>query len=554
MIDGRTPTTPEPFDLAADHEDRPDPTADGSGTSRALRSAIWRFRVPIVGESVLAVLEFAASRFGWAHAGELLGVGMVAILVIWLILGLARASRSARLPRLGLRTAMLLVLASALVFAMARTFGTALGWLAGLSIPPIALVWVVARLRRQGPQRDALLRVEAIAAQANLPLGPAARAFASLCDSAYGSRVEGLAKRLEQGRSLPDASDADPGVLPAEAVAIARATWGTDRLGPGLELAARAQSDRDRDLPTAFSTFAYPCAMIVIVAIGLTLIFGPIRTKILWILFEFETESDLEFSNDPNAVDELGSMFIDWSMTFDEAVFTGFLRVALTLGQVRDAILEGLARVGIAGGFVDFAITNFLFPILVLVLLAVLPIVAYVAIRRAWSQTSRGVEWLAVRGQRNRRLPIGESKLGPRVAAIALRAFAEGLEAGRTLPELLALLVQGPELGGRARRRAARARQRIRSGSEWSEALRRTGFVGRGDAEVLAAAGRASNLPWALRNRADSIDRRRTYRLRAASTVLRTLAIAGAGLLVLSAALTIFLPLVRVLQQMSETT
>ncbi len=79
------------------------------------------------------------------------------------------------------------------------------------------------------------------------------------------------------------------------------------------------------------------------------------------------------------------------------------------------------------------------------------------------------------------------------------------------------------------RRRLSRAFTAIHAGGSWIDALRAQRLMGAADAAVLAAAQRAGNLPWALREVAESNRRRFTYRLYIFMQVAFPLAILSVG-------------------------
>ena len=76
--------------------------------------------------------------------------------------------------------------------------------------------------------------------------------------------------------------------------------------------------------------------------------------------------------------------------------------------------------------------------------------------------------------------------------------------------------------------------------------------MGRADAALLASAERVGNLPWAMRETADSGERRLAYRLVAVGQVFQTLAILAMGGLVLLFTITYFSPLVTLIEAMSR--
>ena len=85
-------------------------------------------------------------------------------------------------------------------------------------------------------------------------------------------------------------------------------------------------------------------------------------------------------------------------------------------------------------------------------------------------------------------------------------------------------------------------------GHDWIDALHRFGLIRRTDVALLESARRAGNLPWALRELADSSSRRLQYRLQAFGQVLLTLALLGVGVFIGFIAVAYFYPLVRLIE------
>ena len=134
--------------------------------------------------------------------------------------------------------------------------------------------------------------------------------------------------------------------------------------------------------------------------------------------------------------------------------------------------------------------------------------------------------------------------------AMIFRALAITVESGRPI---------GPVLDSMGRwypsRRIARdldqAGELAAQGTHWIEALRFVRLVRPSDVGVLNAATRAGNLPWALRELADTGERRWGYKVRAWSQIMFVLAMLILGATVLVLALAYFLPLVNLIEKLS---
>ena len=76
-------------------------------------------------------------------------------------------------------------------------------------------------------------------------------------------------------------------------------------------------------------------------------------------------------------------------------------------------------------------------------------------------------------------------------------------------------------------------------------------LINQGEAVLLEAAQRLGNLPWALRETADNIRRRRNHRNDVLLELARPVALVCFGLIVGSFALAFFMPLVKLLNDLS---
>ncbi|MBI1310189.1 hypothetical protein GC176_02695 [bacterium] len=91
----------------------------------------------------------------------------------------------------------------------------------------------------------------------------------------------------------------------------------------------------------------------------------------------------------------------------------------------------------------------------------------------------------------------------------------------------------------------------VESGSDcWTQLLRR-GFIGPRDLAVIESAERTGNLAWALREVATTRERRLQYRIDALLILLRPIVIVLMGVLVGAIVLSMFLPLVKLLNDLA---
>lgn len=134
-------------------------------------------------------------------------------------------------------------------------------------------------------------------------------------------------------------------------------------------------------------------------------------------------------------------------------------------------------------------------------------------------------------------------------AGLALRSLAWLVERGKPLPSGVAVTARSyPKYW--FRRRLGRAVRDMSDGQPWPAALRSRRIISGGDAQLLGAAERVGNIPWALRMVADSGERRLMYRLQFLMHVLYPIVIVAISLMVAFFALAFFMPIVTILQSM----
>ena len=134
-------------------------------------------------------------------------------------------------------------------------------------------------------------------------------------------------------------------------------------------------------------------------------------------------------------------------------------------------------------------------------------------------------------------------------AAVVLRSLAVAAETDRPLePALAALAEFYPSLAIRARLAAALAQ--ISGGCPWPVSLVDQGLLRRGELALISSAQRVGNLPWALREVADGIERRLALRLHRWLEFLAPVLLLLAGAIVMLVVVGLFIPLVRLIERM----
>jgi type II secretory pathway component PulF len=133
--------------------------------------------------------------------------------------------------------------------------------------------------------------------------------------------------------------------------------------------------------------------------------------------------------------------------------------------------------------------------------------------------------------------------------AAILDALATVAQRNQSFRDAIATLARGyPKRA--IRRRLRRVLADLEAGVDWCDSLARRGLIRPADRAVLQAASRAGNLPWALREMADSNRRRFAYRAHTWLQVLFTLVILMFGLIVLLFVVSYFLPLISLIRNL----
>lgn len=347
-------------------------------------------------------------------------------------------------------------------------------------------------VRRPAFEREGLVRVLALAAREGLPLGGAARAYGELCSVGFGQRAQRLSALLERGQVLPEAVAAMPGILPHEADVLARLGRRGTMLAPALGQGVAARDAQQRDAVSLRALVEYP----LVVLGGMTLV-------CLYVM-NFVTP-------------RLRAILRDHGFPMPElsqAVFSWLSPLTTWIPSSPEGLLMMLVALVIGGSIAGLLI---------------------------WALNTHGLLPPGPRAWLRRK----------RECSAIVRGLSVGMEAGEALPETMAVLAQGP-LTRWTRRRLLRAREAVEDGTSWPVALRKHGIVSAAEAGVLEAAERAGNVVWALREVADSRERRLAYRVKVLCALVQPLVIVGLGVIVMTIVVAYFLPIVDMIMRLSE--
>ena len=353
-------------------------------------------------------------------------------------------------------------------------------WLAA----PIAyLVFLRARLARQ----TTLLWTLAVAVDRKVALVPFLEALADEAGGSWKHKLHRLADLLHSGMSVPDALDAVPGILPADALVLVRVGAETGRLGPTLREAA-AQFARQSE------TVRNPGGAGILYLCGLAFVMCNIVGFIMyWIIPKFL------------------------------AIFDGF---DMDLPEHTQTVIQ-------IGHFVTrnaFAVI----PSGLLVLLA--------GIAVAFQLLGRGVGWTDWSGWTARLFPRWRMP-------VVLRSLGVAVDGHCPLERAVGTLAtRHPDSA--FRERMTRVEQDLSQGVDCWRSLESHGLLRHGETALLEAAQRVGNLGWALRSVADTLERRTDHRLRVTIEFLRPAALLAAGAVVGFFVFAMFSPLISLLKGM----
>ncbi len=348
--------------------------------------------------------------------------------------------------------------------------------------------WYCGPLRAKVARQGALLWVLAISAEKQLPLVDEIEALAEDSRGQWRGKLHDLADLLKAGISLPDALEQIPGILPPNVLLAARVGAESGTLGPALRLAAAAFTKRQETIPSSSrGVFVYLCALLCCMVLVVSFIMYYIIPKFKKIFEDFDTE----LPGLTIGVINLSEVFVEY--------FYLFLPVLLFLAWVATTLhVAALTRtIPTAGPF--------------RLLSALLP-----------------------------RLYVPD----------ILRNLVLVIEGGRPLAGAVSTMAQSHSQRS-LRLRLIQVEEDLNQGDDCWQSLIEAGLLRHGEAAVLAAAQRAGNLPWALRETARSIERRLEFRFAVLLELVRPVLLLGVGILVATFVVGMFMPLIKLLNDLS---
>jgi type II secretory pathway component PulF len=148
-------------------------------------------------------------------------------------------------------------------------------------------------------------------------------------------------------------------------------------------------------------------------------------------------------------------------------------------------------------------------------------------------------------------IPVLDRLFARRHMITILRSLAIVVSADRPIPPALFSLSQWYPTTW-VRKKLSQAALDTSLGHDWTTALRENGLLTNSDVGVLTSAQRAGNLAWALRELAETGERRWGYQLQAWSQMLFVLAMLIFGVLIFLLAVAFFLPLITLIERLAS--
>ena len=181
---------------------------------------------------------------------------------------------------------------------------------------------------------------------------------------------------------------------------------------------------------------------------------------------------------------------------------------------------------------------------------------SHVFIEYAWVYTLAEIAFVVYLfmvffGWGNMSVPVFDRLFARRHSILILRALAVVVEAGKPIAPALYSLAQWYPTAW-VRKKLGHAALDAGQGVEWTEALLSNGLLSSSDVGVLTSAQRAGNLAWALRELAETGERRWGYRLQAWTQILFVLAMLVLGGMVFVIAVAYFAPLTTLITRLAR--
>jgi protein transport protein HofC len=428
----------------------------------------------------------------------------------WLERELAEQNAAASAQAWRLSHMMWLVAALAVIIWLVRQMDGVIVVAGIVLLVAMAIGAGVILARRQSTQQDSLLAILAIAAEGNMPLAPTVAAFADQYRGRYPRERRGLAfdplyhveafadkfKGKYRRRVVNLAAELDIGRSVSEALKSVRGIVSRDAL-----LLARV-GDQTGRLPQALRMAASS-------RLSQLPVWRAIASRVAYLLAMLLILQGMCGSMLYYIVPKFESIFKDFGVSLPQPT---------------------LWMIGGSNFLIKYGYFWIWIPPLELLLLIFLPFTF--------------VGWV------NYDVPFLDRLLKRRHTALILRALSLTVDAGKPIEVGLTTLARHyPTLW--VQHQLIKVDDQVQLGESWISALERQGIIRTSDAQVLHSASEVGNLAWALRELAETAERRLACRVQAVIQTLFPLVVIGLGLAVLFVAIAFFTPLLVLIGRLS---
>ncbi len=153
-------------------------------------------------------------------------------------------------------------------------------------------------------------------------------------------------------------------------------------------------------------------------------------------------------------------------------------------------------------------------------------------------------------GWANYDVPFFDRLLRRRHSALILRALSLTVATGKPIETGMSVLADNYPTWW-VRRRLIRVENHVQHGGDWVEGLLQARLIQESDRDVLASAKAVGNLAWAMRELAESAERRLAFRFHTVIQTLFPLVVVGLGAVVFFLAFAFFSPLVELIRRLT---
>jgi len=333
-----------------------------------------------------------------------------------------------------------------------------------------------------------ILWLLAVCVEKNIPLATELDTYSNTLTGRYRAKIQQLSSLLHSGLSLTESLSATPGLVPQSVIVAARIGEKSNSLGIALRDAAVQTTKNLKSLSDRSNITNLILYLVVVISIQFL-----IASFIMYYI-----------------IPKFKKIFLDFG--------TDLPPMTLTLIDVSDFI----------SSYFYLFLPLFSLPIIAVALL-------YIGNYYGWY---------------NLRIPFLTDWFPRLNTPHCLRQIAQSISVQQS-PQIALESVSELHLWADVRERIRSVNNRINQGETIWESLRKSKIITSAEAALCIASERVENLPYVLRTLADTIEQRRARKLRFLSEIFKPIIISLLGLLVGFFVMALFMPLIRILNDLS---